>query len=119
MATKSGDFSKFNTDNLRAGSRFRTGKALPKSRGVGWEGAKHALGTYKRPLEYKNLTKKDIEIGSKVIEDKLRSKKASYSGLNRKDILDIRYKLDKLRRQGKLSKADVKDFKAIAAKLKK
>jgi hypothetical protein len=112
-------FKDFNFKNLRAGSRFQTGSNVPSSRGIGWSGALHDLKRVKRPIELENLTRKDIDVGGKVIEDALKHKVDAYDGLNRHDILKIHHTYEEMRRQGTLSKADIKDFENIADRLKK
>lgn len=110
-------YAKFNLGNIRSGSRFRSGSGL-EQRGIGWKGALHDMQKTSRSIEFANLTKKDIELGSKVIENEMKHKASPYSGLNYHELKDIHHKLEELKRSGKLSASDEKDFDTIAQRLK-
>lgn len=109
--------AKFNLSNIGSGSRMRSGSGSAEQRGVGWKGALHELKKPGRSIEFDNLSRKDIDLGAQIIEDKLKHK-ANYAGLNRGDLRDIHHKLEVLRRSGKLSAADERDFDDISQRLK-
>lgn len=67
---------------------------------------------------YRNISRKDRDFFEDVLVEK-GSKKATGSAFSRKDKIEMRKKVEKARRSGKISREDSKDFKKIINKLKK
>jgi hypothetical protein len=112
MPKLTGAFAKFNKKNLKFGSEFRPGTKGLYNKRYGLRGALNRL-IDPRFGAGRNLSKKDIDKFEKILSNKLKSKYRYSKGLNRYDRYELRLKLQKLWRDGEITKPDLKDFYKI------
>lgn len=113
--SKDDPFAKFSKENLKFGSRFRSGEDIQSKR-FGLAGAFRELRDPKRSAG-DNLSEDDVKKFSAILAAELKDKDVHSAGFDRAERTKLRYAVDKMRRSGHISAEDAVDFKRIIDRL--